>query len=298
MSTTDAWPLAGMLRLLCWAISAASFAPLARWLQYVEALHPPRLGERGRRRAAARESGAFTALEPMLAWLGARIRAVARPSLLASADRALRAASYAGGLWPEELLAGCILAAIAGTVVAGLLGVAPLGRVLALAIGAWLPFLRLGELARSRAKALERGLPAAMDLCVLCMGAGADFPAALRFAAHELGAAYPVCAEELSMVLEELVLGRTRVAALGPRGERTTSIAVRDFVAAVCQSEQKGTPVGDALSLQASALRQKRSVRAEELAAKTAVRLTVPLMMTLVCVMLLLFGPFIVRGGL
>jgi tight adherence protein C len=158
--------------------------------------------------------------------------------------------------------------------------------------------VRVRDACQVRARGLERGLPAAMDICILCMGAGADFPAALRFAVRELSTIHPVCTEELAMVLEELTLGRTRVVALTHLGERTASLAIRDFVAAVCQSEEKGTPVVEALTLQASALRQKRSIMAEELAAKTAVRLTVPLMMTLACVMLLLFGPFIVRGGL
>lgn len=296
MWTTDEW--LACAPWLCGALSASALAPAFHALWALTPLAPPSRGLRGQRRAEARAHAGFRALEPLLLRLGALCGNGVSPRVQGAAASLIATASFPLGMWPGELVAISLLSSLAAPLVAKLVGAsldAMLGSVM---LGAALPALRLREVGRGRARALERGLPAAMDVCVLCMGAGADFPAALRFAVRELETVHPVCAEELAMVLEELALGQTRVAALTHLGNRTASAPVRDFVAAVCQSEEKGTPVVEALTLQASALRQKRSILAEELAAKTAVRLTVPLMMTLVSIMLILFGPVLVRGGL
>jgi tight adherence protein C len=165
-----------------------------------------------------------------------------------------------------------------------------------LVLSALAPLTHLQQLASERAKQLERSLPSAMDLCVLCMGAGSDFPAALRFVVADLGSTHPVCQEELSQVLDELRLGRTRVEALSALAERTRSPAIREFVAAVCQSETKGTALVEALDIQASTLRARRSVLAEEAAARAGIRLMVPMLLMVVCVLLIVIGPFIVTG--
>ena len=72
---------------------------------------------------------------------------------------------------------------------------------------------------------------------------------------------------------------------------------MRDFVSAVCQSEIKGTPLVGALDAQARTLRQRRSVLAEEAAAKAGVKLMFPLMLLMLCILLIVIGPFLVRGG-
>jgi len=159
-----------------------------------------------------------------------------------------------------------------------------------------IPLLQVRATAKERAKELERSLPSAMDLCALCMGAGADFPQALRFSIQDLGAAHPVCLDELGRVLDELSLGRTRIEALSAMGERTDSHAVKEFVFAICQSEEKGTPLVDALTIQASTLRQRRSVLAEEMAAKAAVKMMFPVMLMVVAIFLIVLGPMIVNG--
>jgi tight adherence protein C len=290
-------PLA--IAILCFGLGAATLCVPAFALTSLRPLAAPSVGERGRRRRMARTGAHPARWELPLAVVGSAVKGLRWRSAQRFAEEKLRMAAYPAGLWPEELLAVSILMALAGGAWALAFADDTLSQpLLATAVGGAMPWVHVADTVKRRASMLERGLPAAMDLCVLCMGAGADFPAALRFAVEELSHAHSVCSEELAIVLEELGLGRTRTEALIRLGERTASPAVHDFVAAVCQSESKGTPVIEALTLQAEALRIRRSVKAEELAAKTAVRLTFPLMMTLVCVLLLLFGPFIVRGGL
>jgi len=140
-----------------------------------------------------------------------------------------------------------------------------------------------------------RALPEAIDLTSLCMNAGLDFQAALGLLVrvtpgrgHLIG--------ELERVLEALQLGHTRRAALAALAERVPVPAVQDLVTAVILAEQKGTPLASVLEIQASMLRLRRSVLSEERAARAATLLAFPLLLMLSCVMLLLFGPFIVGG--
>jgi tight adherence protein C len=170
------------------------------------------------------------------------------------------------------------------------------GGYLAL-LGPFLPYLRLRAGVHERARQLERSLPAAIDLCALCMGAGSDFPTALGFLVDELGPPHLVCRTELARVLDDLVLGSTRVAALRALAERTASRAVHTFVAAVCLAEEKGTPLVETLSIQARVLRQERSVRAEEQAARAGVKMMAPMLLLVMSLMLLVFGPFLVNGA-
>ena len=64
---------------------------------------------------------------------------------------------------------------------------------------------------------------------------------------------------------------------------------------AVVQAEAKGTPLAEVLSIQARMLRMRRSVRAEESAAKAGLMMMGPLMMMFMCIILLLLGPFVVQ---
>ncbi len=299
MSTSELWLLALRAAVML-AMATASFAvvlPLAR----VAPVVPPSFGLRGRNRAAVRLAvPTFKLIEPLLARLAGILRTLPVSALRTHGDRLIRRAGDAAGLCGDELIAMSLLTLLMGAAF-GLwltqsLNLATLWLPLMVSIGAVLPAMRLDSIACERAKALERSLPSAMDLCVLCMGAGTDFPSALVFATRELGLGHEVCREELSVLLEQLSLGRTRVEALQDLSLRSGSQTVQQFVAAVCQSETKGTPLVDALSIQSATLRQRRSVLAEEMAAKAGVRMMLPLMLMVCSVLLVIFGPFIVNG--
>jgi tight adherence protein C len=262
---------------------------------------PARLGTRGQKRALARASAAFAALEPALGMLAGLVAPLVSARVRLTIDRKLKVAGEPLGLCAEELLSLTILSGVL-CAAAGVFMVHTLSMHVSYALylgaaGPCLPLMRISAVARQRAHELERGLPNAMDLCVLCMSAGADFPAALRFVVDDMRATDSVCHEQLSRVLDDLALGSTRVEALRAFGERTTSQAVREFVAAVCQSEEKGTPLVDSLGIQGSTLRMQRSVRAEELAARASVKMMLPMLLLVVSLLCVIFGPFVVTGG-
>ena len=57
-------------------------------------------------------------------------------------------------------------------------------------------------------------------------------------------------------------------------------------------------PLAETLKLQAGTLRLRRSVRGEEAASRAAVMMMAPLMMIMGAIVLVVLGPFVVRGYL
>jgi tight adherence protein C len=130
----------------------------------------------------------------------------------------------------------------------------------------------------------------------MCMGAGYDFPGAIRLVAAPQGNGRTALSRELQVVLEHLELGHTRREALLSFAARVQTPAVRDFVNAVVQAERRGNPLAKVIQVQGRMLNMKRSVAAEEAAARAAVMLVAPMLVLVCCVLLLLVGPFVVKG--
>jgi len=153
--------------------------------------------------------------------------------------------------------------------------------------------VRLKSLAAERLLVLSHQFPAVIELTALAMNAGSDLPSALtKIAARQTGAV----ADELRQLLLALEMGLTRRAALLALEERCPVDEVRDLVRAVLIAEKKGASVTAALMQQAQTSRQRRSVRAEESAARAGVLLMLPLMLLMGCVLILLVGPLVCRG--
>lgn len=260
----------------------------------------PTMGARGAERTRAIErSAAFAVFEPVLrqiaSWVGAAGVRLPRGHIQ---QKLLRAGDFLG-LSSEEAVALSLCCSVAGGVAGWLtsrwMHGSAIWAVSGLAIGSALPFLRMADAERTREREVTRGLPGAIDLLWLCMSAGLDFPAALRFVTGDEGT-FGILRNELRGVLREVELGHTRVEALRSLETRLPFHAIRGFVAAVTQSEERGNPLADVLRVQAQVLRARRGVLAEEAAARASVLLVIPLMLLLGCVLLLLFGPFLVQG--
>lgn len=272
----------------------------------VPAAELPTLGHRGiQRRRALSEGGLFCRVEPVVRKLAGLIRTLpvkAPTDPRRAADRIARAGDFLG-LGPDELDALSLLCA-AG-LAASAFGLcrslevgsfAGTGWTLAgAALGGCLPRQRITAVIAEREKGLARALPSAIDLAALCMGAGVDFPGALRLIVSTSPPS-DVVRQELSRVLEEIDLGHTRREALESLQRRAPIDSVTEFVQAVVQAEEKGNPLAEVLRIQASVMRSRRSVRAEEAAARAGVMMMLPLVLLLGCILLVLFGPFIVNG--
>ncbi|MDD5309435.1 MAG: type II secretion system F family protein [Deltaproteobacteria bacterium] len=261
---------------------------------------PPTSGERGERRGRALARLAwFRLAEPLVRTLAARLAALPLGAARTGIEDRLEKAGRPFGFDADELMAAALLSAtglaLAGGALASVLGPsAGAGAAVGLALGAIGPWVRLDEAARERRKAICRGLPQAIDLVALAMEAGQDFPGAVA----EVGSRMPDVDPlrfELEHLLHKLALGRSRREALEDLAARVPAAPVREFAGAVVQAEQRGTPLAEALEIQARVMRTRRSQAAEQAAARAGVLIIGPLMLIFACVFLILLGPFAVK---
>jgi len=259
---------------------------------------PSTLGIRGvMRTRALRHNPAFARLEPLLRWLGVRIRPFLGERLRARIDRLIMLAGDYLGLNPEEFLALCALSSLFGTAMGAAyyfaLGRGLLYVVLGCLLGAAMPYLQLSGVEQTRRKRCEDGLPPVIDLLALGLSAGLDFPSAVRQVIDKSSQPDDPIIEELNWVLQELQVGKTRIEALTQLAERAPVDAVREFVGSVVQAEQRGNPLAHALEIQADASRKQRSSRAEESAAKASVKMLLPMFLLMAAILLLVMSPMV-----
>lgn len=261
----------------------------------------PRLGRRGSERRQAIEAGGLFALaEPTVRFIAALVALIPVPAWRKRQELELKRASYPLGLTPDEYSALSVLSSLTLSIVVGVLarvsGNAATLALPAAAFGAILPMLQIHEIVRKRSKEVARGLPHAIEIAAMCMGAGLDFPGSLRQLTQRGKGAKNALAEEFTTILEELDLGHTRREALLGFADRVPIDAVRDFVNAVIQAEQRGNPLARVIQVQGRMLNMRRSVAAEEAAARAGVLMIGPMVLLVMCILLLLMGPFFVKG--
>jgi tight adherence protein C len=166
----------------------------------------------------------------------------------------------------------------------------PLVLPAAVVLGASYPLLWLRDKAQARAQAIVRALPYNLDLLTLSVEAGLDFAAAIGKVV-EKGRRGPL-ADELSLLLRELRLGKTREEALRNLAARVGIASVSSLVSALMQADRMGTPLGKVLRILATQLRVERTQRAEKLANEAPVKMLFPLVCFIFpTVFLMLFGP-------
>ena len=164
------------------------------------------------------------------------------------------------------------------------------------AVGYYLPDFLLRRKTVTRQRELLNNFPDAVDLLTVCVEAGLALDAALSRVTDELKTKCATLADELHLVNLELRAGGTRKHALRNLALRTGLDELNAFVAMLVQAERFGTSIADSLRVYSSDLRAKRKARAEEAAAKIAVKLLIPLIFCLFpALMLVLMGPGIIN---
>lgn len=146
-------------------------------------------------------------------------------------------------------------------------------------VGWMLPFMIVKRKKKKRQRAIEKYLPDALDLLVVCVESGLGLNQALNRVAEEIDRICPPLNEELTVVNLEIRAGTPRDEALRKLGERTGVSDLRALVTMLIQTDRFGTSVANALRVHADSLRTKRRQRAEEKAAKTSVKMIFPLVL-------------------
>ena len=164
--------------------------------------------------------------------------------------------------------------------------------VLAAACGYYAPVLWLRRAIAIRKDALQRAIPDALDLMVVCVEAGLGLDQAIGRVGEEVKRAHPELSDELNLLALELRTGVSRQEALRNLAHRTDLEDVRNLVALLVQTDRFGTSIGQALRVHADSMRSTRRLKAEELAAKLPVKMLLPLIFFIFpCMFIVLLGP-------
>ncbi|MBH2070815.1 MAG: type II secretion system F family protein [Burkholderiales bacterium] len=168
--------------------------------------------------------------------------------------------------------------------------------VLAAALGYYLPDLWLKHCLKERQREIFETFPDALDLMTVCVEAGLAMDAALARVAQEIGMKSEILAEELQLVTLELRAGSAKDKALRNLALRTGVEDVDALVTLLIQAERFGTSIAASLRVQSDELRTKRRQRAEETAAKIALKLLFPLIFFIFpSLLVVLMGPALLQ---
>jgi tight adherence protein C len=164
--------------------------------------------------------------------------------------------------------------------------------VVALGFGYLFPDMFLSWRMNARQHKLRRGLPDGLDLLVICVESGLGLDQALMKVAQELRITHPELSEELQLVNLEMRIGKTRLDALRELARRTGLEDIKSLVAMLVQTDRFGTSVAQSLRVFSDDLRVKRRQRAEEMSAKTTVKMVPPLIFFIFpALMVVILGP-------
>ncbi len=162
---------------------------------------------------------------------------------------------------------------------------------MAFAVGLLGPDFVLKQMRAAHLKQVEKGLPDALDMMVICAQAGLALENAIERVAIEFAAANKAVSEELAVCASEMRIGADRRQALTALGDRTGLDTMKRFAATLIQTMQFGTPLTHALRVLASEMRTDMLTKYEEKAARLPVMLTMPM------ILFILPTVFIVVGG-
>ena len=167
--------------------------------------------------------------------------------------------------------------------------------LVAATLGYLFPDMFLTWRVTARQHRLRRGLPDGLDLLVICVESGLGLDQALMKVAQELRITHHELSEELQLVNLEMRIGKTRIDALRELARRTGLEDIKSLVAMLVQTDRFGTSVAQSLRVFSDELRIKRRQRAEEMSAKTTVKMVPPLVFFIFpALMVVILGPAVI----
>jgi len=151
------------------------------------------------------------------------------------------------------------------------------------------PDIYLNSKINSRQEEIRKMLPNALDMLTITVEAGMGFDIALSKVADNIKG--PL-GEEFNKMLNEMNVGYSKREAFRNLVKRTSVPDLDTFVAAIIQADILGISIGKILRVQASEIRNRRSVRAEEAGIKAPVKLVFPLIFFLLpALLVMILGP-------
>jgi tight adherence protein C len=178
-----------------------------------------------------------------------------------------------------QILGGLLAAtlAVAGALLSGAASNALAFAFAGCLVGYMAPSHIVSWRASRRRKIIEKSIPNALDLLVVCVEAGLGLDLAILQVATELRDCFPDISSEFLLLNMEMRAGKRRADALHALAERTGVEDLRKLVAVLIQTDRFGTSIAEALRNHADYMRAMARQRAEERAAKLAVKLIFPI---------------------
>jgi tight adherence protein C len=172
----------------------------------------------------------------------------------------------------------------------------PILLVSVAAFGFFLPRFGLKRKIQARQQRIKLALPDALDLTVICVEAGLALDQAMMRVGQDLHHAHPELSDEFHLVNLEMRAGKARAEALRNLVERTGVDDIRSLVGTLIQTDRFGTSVAQALRVHSDSLRTERRQRAEEQAAKTTIKMVIPLVLfVLPSIIFVTLGPAVIE---
>jgi tight adherence protein C len=153
-------------------------------------------------------------------------------------------------------------------------------------IGLKAPELYIKNTIDKRQQSMKKAFPDAMDLLLICVESGMSIEHAFRRVSQEIGVSSIPLAEEFTLTTAELSYLPDRRAAYENFHNRTGLDSVKNITTSLIQAEKYGTPLGTALRIVSQESRDNRMMEAETKAASLPPKLTVPMILFFLPVLL------------
>jgi tight adherence protein C len=164
------------------------------------------------------------------------------------------------------------------------------------ALGFFIPRFALKRMIAKRQHRITLGLPDALDLTVICVEAGLALDQAMMRVGEDLRHAHPELSDEFHLVNLEMRAGKPRAEALRNLAARTGVSDIKALVGTLVQTDRFGTSVAQALRVHSDSLRTERRQRAEEQAAKTTIKMVIPLVLFILpSIIFVSLGPAVIQ---
>jgi tight adherence protein C len=151
----------------------------------------------------------------------------------------------------------------------------PIAIAAASALGFLLPAFSVARRRQRRQRVAREGFPDMLDLLLVCTEAGLGIDMAILKVGEELADTHPLLSEHLRQVSAELRAGRSRADAMRVLAARTGIDEAISLVNLLVQSDALGTSMAATLHAFSEDMRARRILRAEEMAHKVGVKLSV-----------------------
>src|SRR3984957_10041844 len=148
------------------------------------------------------------------------------------------------------------------------------GVVLMTVIGAYWPMGQLKSAVKARKIEITKALPDLLDMLASTVQAGLAFNAAL---ASSQETALGALGEEIKGVLSEVRMGRSRADALRSMAERVRLEQLTTTGTAIVPAERLGSNLANVLEELAEEVRNRRMIRAEEIANLMPTKMVIPM---------------------